>query len=205
MRVHIEHQTTYSRIELLARSFFGFFYIFIPHMFLMFFYSLYVMLLQVYAWFHILFTEKYPLVSFNAALGLMNWQLRVNSSMSNLVDGYPEFGPFVDRTGKVFFDVAHPEIVTRKRLLFITFFGALIVIPQLLVVFARMFVGYFMQIVAWFSVLFTGNYPESFHKFQRETQQLNYRISSYISYFYFSYPEFTGEVTEIDQAHVQKA
>lgn len=56
----IVHQDSYSRGQLLLRTFFGFFYIMIPHAFLLWFMTIASLFLGFIAWWAVLFTAKYP-------------------------------------------------------------------------------------------------------------------------------------------------
>ncbi|MGW8316849.1 MAG: hypothetical protein ACWGNV_14715, partial [Bacteroidales bacterium] len=60
MYISIQHQSTYSRGELLLRTFLGWLYIYIPHGFLLFFVGLWGAFLQFVAFWVILFTGTYP-------------------------------------------------------------------------------------------------------------------------------------------------
>lgn len=200
MEIHIEYQSQYSRSELLLRTIFGLFYIVIPHGFALFFYSIYVGVASLIAWFSILFTRNYPKFAFDAVTGMLDWQLRVNASMSNLVDGYPPFGPKA-RWDKAYFKIGYPEIVTRKRLLFASFLSWIVLIPQLIMASLYSIGLFFAAIYAWFSVLFTGKYPASVHNYAVGFNRFSMRINMYIIFLYFKYPEFTFEETETDKLH----
>src|SRR6202007_483551 len=83
----IAHQESYSRGQLLLRTFFGFIYIMIPHMFVLLFMYLAAGILRFIAWWAVLFTEKYPKNFFEFQLSLMRWGTRVNARVLNLADG----------------------------------------------------------------------------------------------------------------------
>ena len=88
----IRRQESYSRGELLLRSFFGVFYILIPHAIALLFVSLWGGILQFLTFWAVLFTGKYPRNWFDTQLGILNWNLRLNASLLNMADGYPAFG-----------------------------------------------------------------------------------------------------------------
>lgn len=202
MKLTVEYQSSYSRLELLARTIFGWLYIGVPHGFLLIFYSIYVCILMIYAWFAILFTTRFPKVAFDAYIGLLRWSHRLSASFMNLVDGYPPFGPG-ERWNNADIDVKYPEKVSRKRLLFISFLAPVILIPHIFVCSIRAFVSAILMFIAFFSVLITGRYPESFHEFVVGTLRLQLRIGLYSSFLYFKYPEFTGEETKVDRKHLK--
>ncbi len=195
------HQEKYSIAQLLLRSFLGIFYIGIPHFILLWFYSLYLIVCQLIAFFAVLINQKYPKFAFDAVAGYFRWSLRVSASLANLVDGYPPFGPNV-KWNNADFELAYPEIITRKRILFATFLGAFVTIPHQLVIMVRQFVNFFIYFIAFFSVLFTRDYPEDMHNFYVGTLRLQYRTTLYMYGLYFKYPEFEGKETEVDRLHV---
>ncbi|MFC2155921.1 hypothetical protein ACFLRB_05480 [Acidobacteriota bacterium] len=60
MKLTIKHQESYSRGELLLRTFFGWIYIVIPHDFALWLVGIWAGILSFLAWWVILFTGKYP-------------------------------------------------------------------------------------------------------------------------------------------------
>ena len=69
----------------------------------------------------------------NFQVGLMKWQLRVNSRMLNLCDGYPAFGTSAedDCTN---LEVEYPESLSRGLVILKALFGGIYVgIPHLII------------------------------------------------------------------------
>jgi hypothetical protein len=50
-----------------------------------------------------------------------------------------------------------------------------------------------LMFLAWWAVLFTGRYPESWHAFNVGTLRWYTRIGLYLSYFTDEYPPFSGK------------
>lgn len=199
LKFNVTHQESYSRGELLLRSFLGWLYILIPHYFLLLFYGIYVAILQIVAWFIILFTGKTPEFYYKAMLGYNKWILRVMARMLNLSDGYPAFGP--DGTDdKTEFHFEHNHI-GRGQLLLRSFFGWLYVgIPHGLCLMVRIFATYFLIFFAWWAVLFTGKYPAGWHKFNVGTFRWAARLNLYLTFFLDTYPPFNGKPDEPEAA-----
>ena len=64
----------------------------IPHYFVLFFMSIGVFFVTIYAWFAILFTGHYPRGSFDFVVGVQRWFNRVGGYAFTLVtDRYPPF------------------------------------------------------------------------------------------------------------------
>ena len=91
MNFYIKHQKEYSRLELLARSFFGWIYIGIPHMILIYILGVGVYFCQIALFYMILFTGKYPKGMFDFVEGTFRLYLRIISWIMFFTDGYPEF------------------------------------------------------------------------------------------------------------------
>jgi hypothetical protein len=194
MNFDIKHQESYSRGELLLRSFFGFFYIMIPHMFILFFLSIASMFMGFIAFWSILFTGAYPKGMYEFQVKFRRWQLRVNARLLNLSDGYPQFGLDTE-DNNVTFDIKYPESLSRGNLLLRAFFGIFyIMIPHMFVLYFRMIGTYFVIFIAWWAVLFTGEYPKGMHNFVVGTLRWAMRLGLYLGNMTDTYPAFTGKV-----------
>ena len=80
-----------SRGQLLLRSFLGFFYVIIPHGFILWFRGIGTWVLSILAFFSVLFTKKYPENWHRFNVGTMRWSTRVNLYLSWLYRDYPPF------------------------------------------------------------------------------------------------------------------
>lgn len=193
MKLRIKHQESYSRGELLLRSIFGFLYIMIPHAFLLFFFGLWGAILNFISFWIILFTGRYPESFFEYQVKLMRWQLRVNARAYNLSDGYPEFGleaedEYTD------FDVKYPENLSRGLQLVKLLFGFIyVLIPHAFLLYFRLLWNMILLFLAFWVVLFTGKFPESWHEFTVGTFRWSMRINLYLGYMTDTYPAFTGK------------
>ena len=193
MKLSITHQESYSRGELLLRTIFGFIYIAIPHGFLLFFCSIWSAILAFVTFWVVLFTGKFPEGIFNYQVRLMNWSLRFGATMYNLVDGYPAIG-LGGTSDKVSLDVERPEKVNQGMVLVRALFGFIyVMIPHGFCLFFRMIGGSILMFLAWWVVLFTGNYPAKWHAYQVGTLRWQTRINLYMGYFTDEYPAFSGK------------
>ena len=89
--LEIPYPEKLSRGLLLVRVFFAFFYVLIPHGFILLFRSLWSAVLMVVAWFVVLFTGKYPASMHKFNVGTIRWATRVNAYLLFLTDQYPPF------------------------------------------------------------------------------------------------------------------
>lgn len=193
MYLSIQHQTTYSRGELLLRTFLGWLYIYIPHGFLLLFVGLAAGFLQFVAFWVILFTGTYPEPMFQFQVKLLRWSLRVNARAYNLVDGYPAFG-LEGEDDRTELNVPYPEKVNRGLTLIRLFFGIIYVgIPHGFILIFRGFYTGILMFLAWWMVLFTGEYPKRFHEWAEGLIRWQMRVSLYLMFMTDTYPAFTGD------------
>ena len=193
MKLTITHQESYSRSELLLRGIFGVFYIVLPHIFLLFFYSLWGSILSLVAFIAILFTGRYPESMFEYQVKLLRWNLRLTARTSNLADDYPAFG--LDGTDEhTSLEVHYPERISRGltivRLLFGVFY---VILPHGFILYFRVLWGALLSIYAFLSVLFTGKFPKDAHDFMVGTIRWQYRVSLYLGYMTDTYPPFSSK------------
>ena len=193
MKLFITHQESYSRGQLLLRSFFGIFYIVLPHFFVLFFCQIYASILSFIAWWVILFTGKYPQGFFNYQLGMLRWSVRLSARLNNLVDGYPSFFPGGTDT-LTGLEVPYPEKLSRGGLLLRSMFGLFyILLPHTICQLFRAIWGSILGFVAWWVVLFTGKYPKSMHDFQVGSIRWSIRVSLSMGNMTDAYPPFSGK------------
>ncbi|MFB6257613.1 MAG: DUF4389 domain-containing protein [Flavobacteriales bacterium] len=195
MVYHIEHQEQYSRGELLLRSFFGWFYMALPHILMIVFLSYASLLMTFLAFWAIIFTGRYPKGMYDFQMMFRRWLLRLNARLLNLTDGYPAFGIADD--DRTEYRIEYPEYISRTTALLRFFFGGLYVgIPHYFLLFFRSIATYFLVFLAWWAVLFTGRYPESWHRFNVRTLRWGERVSLYLNYMVDTYPPFSGKTDE---------
>lgn len=187
----IVHQESYSRGQLLLRSFFGFIYIAIPHGLALGVMGLAGAILGFISWWAVLFTGKYPKSFFDFQLGLLKWSTRVSARMINLADGYPAFGNSGQDTNTNV-NVVYPESLSRGTLLLRAFFGIIYVyIPHGLCLMFRGIATYFVVFIAWWAVLITGKYPKGMFDFVVGTLRWATRIRIYMGFMTDKYPPFS--------------
>jgi hypothetical protein len=193
MNYYVKHQEEYSRGELLLRAFLGIFYIMIPHFFVMYFLAIGSMVVSMITFWTILFTGKYPKGMWDYQVKFMRYQLRVTARLSNLADGYPAFG-LNGTDDNTHFDIEYTEEISRGTLIIRTLFGGFMIIPHFFVIIFRMYASMFVQMIAFWIILFTGKFPKGMFEFVVGTGRWMYRISCYLTFYTPDYPAFTGKV-----------
>lgn len=193
MKLTIKHQDSYSRGELLLRTFFGWLYICIPHFVVMIFVGIWAAILGLLSFFAVLFTGKYPKAWFEFQVKLINWGTRLNSTLYNLIDGYPAIG-VGGTSDRANVTVPYPEKINQGLVILRLLFGWLYVgIPHGFCLFFRMIAAGFICFLAWWVVLFTGTYPASWHSFMAGTFRWMLKIKLYLGYMSDEYPKFSGK------------
>jgi len=199
MKLIIKRQETYSRGELLLRTFFGWIYITLPHYFILMFVGIWSSILAFVSWWIILFTGKYPQSMFEFQTKLMAWQVRVSARMYNLSDGYPSFG--INGTDEyTSLEIPYPEKLSRGMLLIKSFFGFIyVLIPHGFVLMFRTLWNGILMFIAWWVVLFTAKYPAYIHEFTVGTLRWSLRINMYMGLWMTDeYPPFSGRETIVE-------
>ncbi len=193
MKIDIKYQDRYSRGELLLRSLFGGIYIVLPHLFILIFVSLWGAILSFISWWIVLFTAKYPQSFFEFQEGLYRWNLRLNARLNNLSDGYPPFG--IDAKDEyVTLEIPYPERLSRGVLLLRLLFGGIyVILPHGFLLIFRTIASLVLQFLAWWVVLFTASYPQSWHEFNVGTIRWSMRVNIYMSFMTDDYPPFSGK------------
>lgn len=187
----VKYAESLSRGELLLRSFFGIFYMLIPHFFCLFFVGLWGAILGFISWWIILFTGRYPQSFFEFQVGLIRWQTRLNARRLNLADGYPTFGVNgTDEATQV--DIPYPEKISRGLLLVKTFFGLFyVILPHGFVLLFLSIGVVFAVFIGWWIILFTGQLPKGIHDFIVGTQRWALRVNLYMTNMTDTYPPFS--------------
>ncbi len=193
MNLIINRQEKYSRGQLLLRALFGWLYIAIPHIFVLMFVSIWYTILEFFKFWVVLFTGHVPESTYEFQKKVLQWQTRLSSVMINMRDGYPAIGPGgTDPDATVEFE--NPESVSRGLVLVRALFGGIYVgIPHGFLL-SIMGIGVsVVSFIAWWAVLFTGEYPEGMFNFIVRYQRWSLRVSLYLSYYTDDYPPFNGD------------
>ena len=86
-----EYPETLSRKHALLKLLFGWLYVGIPHLIVLYVLSIVAAFVTLIAFFAILFTGKFPRGMFDFVVGVQRWSWRVNAYLSFLTDKYPPF------------------------------------------------------------------------------------------------------------------
>ncbi len=142
--------------------------------------------LAVFAWFTILFTGRFPEIMRNTAEMLFRWTLNIGAYLLLQADPYPPFGagPYPLAVG-----VTPAEQYNRWTV----GFRLILAIPHFIVLFFLGITQFVVTIIAWFAILFTGEYPQSLFDFSVGVSRWSARVEAYVYLFVDEYPPFTLE------------
>jgi len=122
----------------------------------------------------ILFRKRYPRWWFDFAQELARFSTRIAAYVALLTDEYPST---VDQQ-RVHLDLDYPdaEADLNRGLPLVKWFLA---IPHFIVLFALSIAAFFVVVVAWFAILFTGRYPRALFDFVVGVARWWLRVEAY--------------------------
>jgi len=137
------------------------------------------------AWFAILFTGRYPEGLRDLVAMYLRWRVKVVAYAALLRDEYPPFG---EGAYPAALELKLPE-GPRDRLT--VALRPILIIPQLIAVWALGIAWAFTTIAAWFAILFTGRYPAGLYHFSVGVFRWNTRVEAYMLLLHDDYPPFS--------------
>lgn len=160
----------------------------IPHAIVLYFLGLAVGVVMFIAFFAILFTGAYPQGMFDFAAKVMAYQWRVTSYTLWLRESYPAFG-IDDQYDPATLEIEYPTGLSRG-LIFVKW---LLIIPHCITLMIFGIGAYVMLIVGFFTVLFTGKWPEGARAYVIRFMRWSTQIQVYVSLMSDAYPPFTPQ------------
>src|SRR5262249_42960537 len=115
---------------------------------------------------------------------IYRWGQNVQAYVNLLTDPYPPFGdkPYVLQLS-VMPDAEHSRLTS--------FFRGILVFPHLVVLFFLYIAQAVVTVIAWFAILFTGQYPPGFYSFSVGVSRWTARVLAYSYLFVAQYPPFS--------------
>lgn len=158
----------------------------IPHFIILYALSVVLSAITIIAFFAILFTTRYPEGLFKIAVGVMRWQANVYAYILLLRDDYP---PFSWESGQypLTVEIEYPGTLNR----WLPLIKWLLIIPNLIVFLIVAIIAYIFIILAWFAILFTGNFPQGMFNFVVGTMRWSLRLNAYTYLMRDEYPPFS--------------
>jgi Domain of unknown function (DUF4389) len=139
----------------------------------------------IMSWFVIVFTARHPDGLWRLAAVYLRWRVRAAAYVGLLRDEYPPFG---DGPYPASVELTHPD-GPRDRLT--VAFRIILAIPHLIAIWALGIAWAITTVIAWFAILFTGEYPEALYRFAVGVLQWNVRVDAYLLLLHDEYPPFS--------------
>lgn len=147
--------------------------------------------LTVISFFAVLFTERIPRPIFDAIATVYRYEWRALSYAMFMHDDYPPFDftmaaednrnePHTTLT------IAYPEKLNRWKPLY----KWILAVPHYFVIIALVIAGFVGLVVAFFAVLFTGEYPHGIRDFLVKSYRYGVRVQAYVALLTDQYPPF---------------
>jgi Inner membrane component of T3SS, cytoplasmic domain/Domain of unknown function (DUF4389) len=160
----------------------------IPHWFALFFVGIAAYFAYFIAWFAIVFTRRYPPGLFNFVSGALRWGTRVGAFGLLMTERYPPFSLEDDPSYPVRVRFQYPEGgIARWR----PFVQWLLAIPHFFVLEFLLIGVYFVYLIAWWAILFTGRYPVGMFNFSAGVLRWQTRVSGFNLLLTEEYPPFS--------------
>jgi hypothetical protein len=184
VHLDIERQEDYSRFMPLIKWLLA-----IPHVLVLLVLGIGALFVAIAAFFAVLFTGRYPRGMFDYMVGVHRWGYRVGAYLYLMVDPYPPFTLDDDPAYPVHFDIEYPEHVDRWRPLF----AWLLAYPYLIVAALIGYLAGLMVLFAFFTILFTRQFPEGMFNIARIGLRWQARGNAYAYWLVTKYPPFVWE------------
>ena len=141
--------------------------------------------MAIVSWFTLLFGDRHLPEIRSFCMFYLQWRTRAVTYMALFRDEYPPFG---ERPYPAVLDIVAPTGARDRLSIALRLVFAL---PHLLVV-ALLGIGWFVTtLVAWFAILFTGNYPAALYPFGVGVLRWAVRLEAYLLLLVDEFPPFT--------------
>ena len=137
----------------------------------------------------ILFRKKYPKWWYDWNLNFAGFTYRVNAFLYLLTDMYPS----TDEEQSVHLELSYPDAAGLNR--WLPLVKLFLAIPHMIVLAFLGIAVLVVTIIAWFAILFTGNYPKGMFDFVVGVMRWGFRVMAYALILVTDkYPPFSLEV-----------
>ena len=165
----------------------------IPHFVVLYVLGIVSNVVGFVSWLVILFTGALPEGLANVQVMYIRYSNRVFTYYTFMREEYPPFTFDMSPTDpgddpRVRLDIV-PELTNRNRLT--CFFRIILVIPQIIVLFVLWIGGFIAVVIAFFAVLFTGQWPPGLRDFVIKAMRWGQRVQTYGLLLTDVYPPFT--------------
>jgi hypothetical protein len=161
----------------------------IPHIVVLYGLHAVASVLWFLSFFMVLFTQRNPFVGFQTMV--LRYQWRTLTYVMFMRDDYPPFDFATDQAGAMpdpaVLAIDEPGEMNR----WLPLVKALLAIPHLIVLSLLGIAAFFVWIVAFFAVLFTGAWPKGMRDFMVGLSRWSFRVTAYVYFMTDDYPPFS--------------
>jgi hypothetical protein len=165
----------------------------IPHLIVLFLWSIVAEIAILVAWFAALITGRVPAGLHNFIASWLRYTTHVYAYLFLLADPYPPFSG--SQEYPVDLQIAPAEPQSRWK----TFFRLILAIPALIIAGVLRYLGLAVAVIGWFAALFLGRMPKGLRDTGAWTLRVDQQTYAYTSLLTDRYPQF-GPTPEPDAA-----
>jgi hypothetical protein len=137
-------------------------------------------------WMTVFWRKKYPMWLFHGLSGAFDYTARAWSYGALLTDQFPSFSREQSMVS-LDFDDPPSGYLSRWRVLF---WKGILLVPHMVVLQFLTMAVFVVTVLAWFGILFTGNYPRGMFQFSVGVQRWYHRVVAYFASFNDRYPPY---------------
>jgi hypothetical protein len=140
----------------------------------------------MFGWMTVFWRKKYPMWLFHGLSGSFDYTARAWSYGALLTDQFPSFSREQSMVS-LDFDDPPSGYLSRWRVLF---WKGILLFPHMVVLQFLAMAVFVVTVLAWFGILFTGNYPRGMFQFSVGVQRWYHRVMAYFASFNDRYPPY---------------
>jgi hypothetical protein len=145
--------------------------------------------MAIVAWFGVIFWRVHPQGLWDFGHFTLRWMARSYSYLALLRDEYPPFGdgsyPITLNIGEYPANEGRDRWSVGLRLIY--------AIPHFIILFFLSIAAFVCVVIAWFSILFSGNYPQGLYNFVVGVARWSLRVEAFILLMRDEYPPFSTQ------------
>jgi hypothetical protein len=181
LRFDIEYPEKLSRLLIFVK-----WLLVIPHILIVYALLMAVSIVQLIAFFAVLFTKQYPKDLFDFVVNVYRWEANVIAYFGDMRDEYPPFS--WDRgVYPVTFEIEYPGEMNR----WLPLIKWLLAIPHYIVLLFLIAAALVVWIIAWFAIIITGQFPRGMFDFNVGVLRWYSRYTAYVYFMRDEYPPFS--------------
>ena len=140
----------------------------------------------MFGWMTVFWRKKYPMWLFHGLSGSLDYTARAWSYGALLTDRFPSFSREQSMVS-LDFDDPPSGYLSRWRVLV---WKVILLFPHMVVLQFLAMAVFVVTVLAWFGILFTGNYPRGMFQFSVGVQRWYHRVMAYFASFNDRYPPY---------------